>query len=304
MAIHVRSNFPDVFDNLLAALDTVYIQSRDLDETKAAWKQLYSIKTSDRQFENVTGFTGFAQFQNVGEAVEVPLMNVAQLFDKKFTHLKWAGAWQVSEEMEDDDQYELVSNMGRAFARAFRFTKEVNLANVFNNGATTELAADGSAIFATHTLYDGSTKANGVATDFGVSAAQTMFNHFATLTDDRGIRVRVSPTMIVANPAMRWVIEETMKSEYKPFTATNEINELANETLKPIYWAEISDTDAWYVSADPDSLDGNGLRLYNRQEFTTSNDFDVKNLTMISVGRGRWSRGCIDWRQVYGSTGA
>lgn len=305
MTVHIRANFPDIFDSLLAAIDTIYIQSRDLDETKAGYKKLFKIKTSDRQFENVTGFSGFPTIGNVGEGDEVPLYSVAQLYDKKFTHLKWAGAWQVTEEMQDDDQHELVASFARAFARSARFTKEVNLANVFNDGATAaEKSADGSNIFATHTLWDGSTKSNSVATDFGVAAAQAVFNHFATLTDDRGIRIKLSPKYIVANPAMRWVIEETMKSDYKPFVATNEINELSNESLSSIYWAEITDTDAWYVSTDPDDLDGNGLRLYNRKEFTTSSEFDVRNLTAISVGRMRFSRGCVDWRQLYGSTGA
>jgi hypothetical protein len=306
MAVHIRSNYPDIFDSLLAAIDTIYIQSRDLDETKAAYQKLFKVKSSDRQFENVTGFSGFPTIGQVGEAEEIPLIQVAQLYDKKFTHLKYAAAWQVSEEMQDDDQYELVATFARAFARSARFTKEVNLSNVFNNGftAASEASADGSAIFATHTLWDGSTKANNVATDFGVAAAQTMFNHYATLTDDRGLRVKLTPKYILAHPNMRWVIEETMQSQYKPFVATNEINELSNSSLDSIYWAELTDTDAWYVSCDPDDLDGNGLRLYNRQDFTTSTDFDVRNLTLISVGRMRWSRGCIDWRQVYGSTGA
>lgn len=304
MPIMLRANFPDIFDSLLAAIDQVYIQSRDLDETKAPWKQMFAVKRSDRQFENVTGFTGFPQFTTVGEGVNVPILTTGQLFDKKFTHSKWAGAWQVSEEMEDDDQYELVASFARGFARSFRFTKEVDLSNVLNDGFTTETSADGSAVFATHTLYNGSTIANNAATDFGVSSAQTVFNHFATLTDDQGLRIKLSPTMIAAHPNMKWVIGEVLRSGYMPYQATNEINVLSEESLKELYWAEITDTDSWYVLCDPDSVNGLGLRMYNRQDFTTSNDFDVRNLTMISVGRGRWSRGVVDWRQAYGSTGA
>lgn len=304
MSVHVRSNFQDVFDNLLAAIDTVYFQSRDLDETKAPWKKIFAVRKSDRQFENVTGFGGFGQFGTVAEGASIPLMTVPQLYDKKFTHTKWAGAWSVTEEMEDDDQYELVANMARAFARAFRFTKEVNMANVLNNGFTTELAADGSAIFAAHTLWNGGTLTNGVSTDFGVSAAQTMYNYFATLTDDRGLRVSLKPSIIVANPAMRWVISEVMKSQLKPYTTDNELNALKEESLDPIYWAEISDTDAWFAFAKPSDVNGLGLRIYNRKDFTTNNDTDISNLTMLSVGRGRWSRGCIDFRQGYGSQGA
>jgi hypothetical protein len=95
-----------------------------------------------------------------------------------------------------------------------------------------------------------------------------------------------------------------MRSESKPFTTDNEINVLNEETLKEIYWPEVTDNDAWYVFAKPSDVHSNGLRMYDRQEFTVSTDFDVRNLTMISVGRGRWSRGVIDWRQTYGSTGA
>jgi hypothetical protein len=304
MALILRANFTDLFESRLAYLDSLYIQSRDLDETKAAWKKLFAVRSSEKARESVTGVSGFDQFINVGEAEEVPTMNIAQLYDKTFVHLKWAGAFQVSEEMEDDDQDEVIASLARAHARAFRFTKEVNLANVLNDGGSTETSADGSAIFATHTLYDTSTTANTAAVDFGVSAAQTMFNHYATLTDDRGLRIKLAPKYIAANPQMRWVIEETLRSQYKPFVATNEINELASEDLTAIYWAELTDTDAVYVSCDPDDLNGNGLRLYNRQDFTVSTGFDEKNLTMFSVGRGRWSRGCIDWRQVYRIAGA
>lgn len=308
MPVMIRSQFPDIFTSRLAAIDTVYIQSRDLDETKAAWKSLFKIKKSTRQFENVTGFSGFGQFSSVGEGEDVPLMSVAQLFDKKFTHTKWAGAWQVTEEMEDDDQDELVASFARAFARSFRFTKEVNFANVFNNGFSSETAADASAIFASHTLYAATAINNSAASDLGVSSAQTMFNHFATLTDDQGLRVSIKPKYIVAHPNMRWVIEEVFKSQLKPYTSDNDTNALrtaySDYGMEMILWPELTDTDAWFVVADPDDVNGLGLRAYDRQAFTTSTDFKVENLTMVSVGRGRWSRGCIDWRQAYGSQGA
>lgn len=178
------------------------------------------------------------------------------------------------------------------------------MSNVLNNGFGSETAADGVALYGSHVLYNGSTIANNVATDFGVSAAQTMYNHFATLTDDQGLRIWLMPKYIYAHPSMRWVIGETLRSEYKPFVATNEINVLNEETLTECYWAEITDTDSWHVFSDPESVGGLGLRIYNRQDFTTSKDFDVKNFTAISASRGRWSRGVIDWRQGYGSQGA
>lgn len=304
MSVLVRSNFQDIFDNRLAAIDSIYMQHKDLDESKAPWKKIFAVRKSNRQFENVTGFTGFGQFGNVGEGENVPLMTIGQLYDKKFTHTKWAGAWQITEEMEDDDQDELVASLARAFARSFRFTKEVNMANVLNDGFGTENSADGSDFFATHTLFDGSTISNLSTADFGVSAAQAMYNHFATLTDDQGIRCHLRPEYIAAHPNMRWVIGEVLGSEYKPFVSTNEKNVLNEETLQEIYWPEITDTDAWYVFSSPSAVGGNGMRMYNRKEFSVSTDFYVQNLTMISVGRGRWSRGVIDWRQGYASAGA
>jgi hypothetical protein len=281
------------------------MQSRDLDETKAAYKKVFASRKSNRQFENVTGFGGFGQFQSVAEGENVPLMSAPQLYDKKFTHTKYAGAWQVTEEMEDDDQYEFVAGLARAFARAFRFTKEVDLSNVFNNSFGTETAADGSAICASHTLWGATAIDNSVSSDLSASAAQTAYNHFATLTDDQGLRIGLAPKYIVAAPAMRWVVGETFRSEFDTATAgSNKINVLYEETIQEIYWAEITDTDAWWLLASPDAVNGMGLRLYNRQDFTTSSDFDPRNLTMLSVGRGRWSRGCVDWRQLYGSQGS
>jgi len=310
MSIMIRSNFQDVYDNLLPAIDTVYFQSKELDETDAPWQKLFSMKKSTKQFENLTGFSGFGLFGQVGEAEDVPLMGITQLHDKKFTHTKFAAAWQVSEEMEDDDQYELVATLARAFARSYRFTKEVNFANVLNNGFTTELAADGVAAFGSRTLFNGTVVNNSTAADYGVSAAQTMYNHFDTLIDDQGIRAKLRPAYIAANPAMKWIIGEVNRSKYHPAAVTtsgsnnqNAINVLAEYDLDEVYWAELTDTDAWYVFAKPSAVNGFGLRGYDRQKFTVSTDFYTRNLTMVSVGRGRWSRGVYDWRQGYGSTG-
>jgi hypothetical protein len=309
----VRSSFQDIFDNLLPAIDAIYMQSKELDENDAPWEKLFYMKKSTRQFENITGFSGFGQFQNVGEGEDIPLMDIAQLHDKKFTHTKWAGAWQVTEEMEDDDKYDLVSGLAKAFARSFRFTKEVDFANVLNNSFTSETSADGSAILTTHTLENGQTISNlGSAADFGLAGAQAAYNHFATLTDDKGIRTRLSPKFLVGHPANRWLFGEIMGSQYIPVTNgssvagsdLNKINVLYEESLTTILWPELTDQDAWWMIADPDAVGGFGLRGYNRQPFTTSTDFDVRNLTMISVARGRWSRGCYDWRQLYGAVGA
>jgi len=308
----VRSSFQDIFDNLLPAIDAVYMQAKELDESKAPWKKIFSMKKSTRQFENITGFSGFGQFSTVAEGEDIPLMDIAQLHDKKFTHTKFAGAWQVTEEMEDDDKFDLVSGLAKAFARSYRFTKEVNFANVLNNSGTTETSADGLAILHdAHVLENGSTIDNNAGTtDFGLSAAQTAYNSFATLTDDKGIRSPLTPKYLVGHPANRWIFGEIMGSQFIPVTNgssvagsdLNKINVLNEESPEIILWPEIVDQDAWWLIADPEAVGGFGLKGYDRQPFTTSTDFDVRNLTMISVARGRWSRGCYDWRQVYGSS--
>lgn len=310
-SVLIRSNFQDYFDALLPAIDAVYMQARELDESKAPWQKIFRMKKSKRQFENITGSSGFGQFSSVGEGEDIPIMDVAQLHDKKFTHTKFAGAWQVTEEMEDDDQFEMIAGLAKAFARSHRFTKEVNFANVLNNSGTTETSADGQPILSTtHLLENGTTISNSAgSTDFGLSAAQTAFNAFATLTDDKGIRSPLSPKYLVGHPANRWIFGEIMGSPYIPVTNgssvagsdLNKINVLNEEDLEVILWPEIVDQDAWWMIASPDSVNGFGLRGYDRQPFTTSTDFDVRNLTMISVARSRWSRGCYDWRQLYGS---
>jgi len=307
----VRSNFQDIFDNLLPAIDAVYMQAKELDESNAPWQKIFKMKKSTRQFENLTGFSGFGQFTSVGEGEDIPIMDIAQLHDKKFTHTKFAGAWQVTEEMEDDDKFDLVSGLAKAFSRSYRFTKEVNFANVLNNSAGSETSADGLSILNDAHLLEngGSIDNNAGTTDFGLSAAQAAFNHFATLTDDKGIRTPLSPKFLVGHPANRWIFGEIMGSQFIPTTNgssvagsdLNKINVLNEEKLDVILWPELTDQDAWWIIASPDSVNGFGLRGYDRQQFTTSTDFDVRNLTMISVARGRWSRGCYDWRQVYGS---
>lgn len=306
MSVMVRNNYPDFYLSMLAMIDSVYIQSKDLDESKASWKKIFAWRDSESPFENVSGLSGFPVLASVGEGEDYPLYSTAQLYDKRFTHTKFGGAWQVSEELQDDDQFELVASFPKAFARAYRFTREVDHANVINNAQASETSADGSNWAAAHTLYSGGTLTNAVSTDFGVSAAQTMFNYFATMTDDRAIRIRMRPKYIVANPAMRWVIGEVLRSQYSPYTTNNAINVLSEDEfrLEEIYWPEVTDTDRWSVFADPDDLDGNGLRGYTRKEFTTSTDFKLENTTMVSVGRGRWSRGVIDFRQGYDSAGA
>ena len=195
--------------------------------------------------------------------------------------------------------------MAKAASRSARFTKEVDLANVFNNAdSSTETSADGSNLASTHTLWNAATKSNLVTTDLGVASAQTMFDHFASLTDDRGLRISVKPKYITINPAMKWVVGEVFGSKLKPYTTDNEKNMLADESITPVEWAEITDTDAWCVTADPADVDGLCLRIYDRKGYEVSNDFKIDNTTMLSVIRWRYSRGAIDWRGFYKSTGA
>jgi hypothetical protein len=106
--------------------------------------------------------------------------------------------------------------------------------------------------------------------------------------------------VLLVPPGLIMVARELLGSEYKPYTANNEINPTKVDGLSLMVNHYLTDADSWFVLADKKDHD---LNFFTRTdlEFEYGSDFDsgddkVKAFQRFSVGYG-------DWRGCYGGLG-
>jgi hypothetical protein len=104
-------------------------------------------------------------------------------------------------------------------------------------------------------------------------------------------------------PVDSWnIAEELIGSEYKPYTANNEVNALQEKDLTYFVSHYMTDTDAWILLAEKGS---HMIKFFWRVKLGNlrrGTDFDSTNLKHLA--RMRFSAGYSHWMGTYGSQGA
>jgi len=222
----------------------------------------------------------------------------------RYTWTAYGKGFRVTHEAMVDELYGPMRRMAKALGRSFRNQVEVTAAGLLNSAfGVANGGFDGKALCATdHILLRGGTARNTptAAVDFGVTALQDALIDFERMVDDSGFPIAYRPKYLVIPPETWTQAREVLGSQFKPYTADNEINTLANEGLTLIVSHYMTDTDAWFLLADKSDHD---LQFFHREKFTTdsSDDFDSGDGKMKAYMRNGIGYG--DWRGVWGSPG-
>src|SRR3990167_6642937 len=116
----LEPNFRKIFDDRYQALPEVF-------------PSLYHVNTSEKQEELDSAVSGFGLLQQTAEGAPIDYDDPVQMYDVRYTHLKYTKGFKVSEEMWEDDQYSIMNKKPAALARSARRTAESQAANVLNN---------------------------------------------------------------------------------------------------------------------------------------------------------------------------
>lgn len=278
------------------------------DEHSEEFSELFDTYNSDRAYEEDVGLTSFGLAPVKPEGSGIAYDAEQQGYVTRYTHVTYALGFIITREIYEDDMYDVVGQRrARGLAFSMRQTKENVGANVYNRAFDNDYpGGDGvSMINSSHPLVAGGTFSNKPDTDADLSEAalEQAAIDIMKYTDDRGLRISVTPQKLIVPPDLVFEAERIMGTEGRVGTSNNDLNALRSMRKFPDGYVVnhyLTDENAWFIRTNvPD-----GLKHFVRRqaEFAIDNDFDTENAKFKATER--YSFGWTDPRAIYGSPGA
>jgi phage major head subunit gpT-like protein len=274
---------------------------------KPEWSEIFEKYTSDRNWEEDVGMSGFGLLSVKNEGSPIVYDTMKQGYTTKYVHTVVGGGFMITREAVEDNLYTIQANKkAKALARAEHQTRETFGANVLNRAFNSSYVfGDGVALCSTsHPNVSGGTFANRLATDANISEAvlEDMSINIWALTDDRGLKAALTPRKIIVPPALAFETDRILKTEGRVGTDLNDRNTIKSMGVFPEgYFVShyLTSTTAFFVLTNV----GDGLKYFERRaaEFKADNDFDTDNAKFKVTAR--YVFGATDPRCIYGTTG-
>jgi hypothetical protein len=271
-------------------------------------KELYSVETSERSFEEETKLAGFgaAPVKNEGSAISYD--NAQEAWTARFNHETIALGFALTEEAIEDNLYDSLSaRYTKALARAMSYTKQVKAASVLNNGfSAAYVGGDNVSLFSTaHPLTNGETNSNRPATasDLNETSLESAFIQIAAWSDEKGLLIAAKPRKLVVPPALTFVATRLLETELRVGTTNNDVNALkSNGSIPEGYTVNhfFTDPNAWFLTTDVP----NGMKHFVRTPMQTGMDGDFDTGNVRYKARERYSFGWSDPLGMFGSPGS
>lgn len=287
------------------------IFGNELKEHETKYDKMFRTLTSKKNFEVNVQLEGFSRSDAKTQGNDITFDSRRQGFTPKYQHTTFAKGFIVTEEALEDELYNQLSDGARALARAMRIGKELDGANVYNNGfdsGTTMVDGDGSALFATNHSKgpSGGTYSNKLAIDADLSEAslEDLLALVQTVEDARGLPAALQATrLIVAAGTNSFNAQRIIGSVLQNDTGNNATNAVRDMNAVRDGWLSspyLTDPDAWFLCTDAP----NGLKHYTRRavRFGQDNAFTSGNARFKADER--YSFGWDDARGCFGSQGA
>lgn len=270
-------------------------------------KEIFSIESSDRSFEEEVKLSGFgaAPVKDEGSAIEYD--SGQEAYTARYQHETIALGFSITEEAIEDNLYDSLSaRYTKALARAMAYTKEIKGAAILNNAFAAGVTyGDGVALCSTsHPLVSGGVNANRPATDVDLNetSLEAAVIQIAGWTDERGLLIAAKPKKLVINPNEQFNATRLLKTELRVGTADNDINAIRTNGVIPGGYCVnnfLTDTNAWFLTTDVP----NGLKMFNRVKLRTSMDGDFDTGNARYKARERYSFGVSDPLGIWGTEG-
>jgi hypothetical protein len=272
-------------------------------------KDIYTIETSERSFEEETKVTGFGPAPVKPEGSAIAYDEAQETYTARYTHETIGIGFSITEEAFEDNLYDsLSSRYTKALARSMAHTKQVKGAATLNNAFSGSFnGGDGVPLCSTsHPLVlGGAFNSNTTATpaDLNETSLENAATQIALWLDDRGLLIAAKPRKLIVPAAQVFTATRLLRSQYRPGTADNDINAIYTNGTVPEGYAVnhwITDPKTWYIITDIP----NGLKHFVRVPLKTSNDPDFDTGNLRFKARERYSYGWSDPLGLYGTKGS
>lgn len=302
--VALRSLYSDLYgSSMLPVLEELFRTRLEMHPSRR--EQLFKVVSTDRDIWQSSELHDMDLFNEMAEGSEYSYKRPKQGASKTLTIKKMGLGFSISEEMIDDGKFDLVSDMVALLADSAKESQEVDAMNIFNNGFSSEVTADGVSIFnSAHTLPSGSTFRNVLSTaaDLSVDSLETALSDFETqFVGDSGIIKRLQPKVLLVHSSQRRYAQELIGSDLKADSADNNLNSFKQEGLIVVSSPHLTDTDAWFLLS---SKEQTGLRIVSRRGIMTKSEevFDTDSIKYKSSYREKV--GCIHPYGLLGTAGA
>lgn len=286
-----------VFDNELA-----------MHEEK--WPMMFEDLTSKKSFEVSVQEEGFGRSKNKFEGDDVTFDSSRQGYTPKFVHSVLGLGYIVTEETIEDELYGVFSEGAKRCAKALTIGKEIDGANILNNGFDTDytmIDGDGQPLFSTaHPRGpSGGTFSNRLAVDADLSESslEDMQDIIMNAEDNRGLPARLmSRKLVVRAGTNAFNAQRILGSVLQNDTGNNATNAIRDMNLISEGFMSspyLTNSRAWFVLTDCP----NGLIGYNRRPFTFGEDNAFTSGNVRFKATTRYSFGWLNARSAYGSQG-
>lgn len=292
-----RANFGDLLEpGLRKIFDDEF---KDIPEV---FSSIFHVNSSSVDVERDSGVTGFSLLTQTSEGGAISYEDPVQMYDVSYVHLKYTKGFKVSEELVEDDRYNVINKKPKALARSARRTAEYLAAQIFNNAFSSGVGGDSKYLCSvSHPRADGGT-AQSNASGSGVTLTEANLNTgllaMRGQLDDKGMKIGVKATKLVVPPALEKTAQILTQSTLRSGTADNDYNYYKG-IVDVVSWDWLSSSTAWFL------IDSSVHQLNwfwrVRPEFKQDSSFDT-GMALFKV-RMRLSRGWSDWRGVWGSKG-
>ena len=220
-------------------------------EIPEVYPQLFHVNTSAKQDEKDSGVTGFGYLQQTSEGGSIDYEDPIQMYDVTYTHLKYTKGFKVSEELVEDDQYNIIKKKPAALGRSTRRTAEYLAAGVWNNAfSTSYLGGDGKPLASvSHPRSDaGTAQSNASAT--GITLTEENMETGRTASrgqlDDKGMKVQTMPNTLLIPVELEKTANIMVNSSLRSGTADNDYNFYRGK-FKIVSWEYLTSTTAWFL---------------------------------------------------------
>jgi phage major head subunit gpT-like protein len=276
-------------------------------EKPEMYRQINNVQTSSKAYEEDFAYSGFGPLREKAELESTIMDEPFKLGGVRYIHRTFALGFEISEEMRDDDQYNLMMDLAGDLGKSSRHTAELFGHDVYNNAfpGGAYLGRDGLTLCSlVHPVPGtGGTIANTPAApvDLAQAPLEVAWANFQLQVDDRGIPIDIQPAVLLVHPMdfllARRLLESSALNFYGP--NPNEINPLQG-WVRVVASPYLTDNDAWFLIAEPSELD---VRFWWRKTPDTRTWDDEDAGAVIHKISQRHSVGFGDWRGVYGSPG-
>jgi hypothetical protein len=275
------------------------------------YAELYTEHSSERSFEEDQKVTGFATAPQKQEGAPTFFDTAQEGYTTRYTMLTYSMGFALTQEAFEDNLYDSLSaRYVREMARSMANTKNINAANVINNGFTA-LASGGYGVgdsvplfSSAHPQVAGPTISNisSTAADLNETAVEAATIQIAKWTDDRGKLINARVRKMLVPVDNQYTAMRTLETQLMPGTANNDINAVRTSAAVPEGFTVnhyLTDTNFWGLLTDVPE----GFKYFNRVPISEDNDGDFDTGNLRYKIRERYAFGVSDCLAIWASAG-